>query len=451
MIRDVILLASVIVLAGGARSFLPADATVTGSGAALAVGFVILAAMYAGRIFNRLKMPHLTGFLLCGAALGPEMSGALTGAMLHDLSLVKRVAVGLIALVAGCELNLRALRPQMRPIGMQAAGGLGLAGLGLFAFFWFALPHLAATDDLVGGQRAAVALVLATVLCALSPAVVIGLLGETRAAGPLSDAALSIVVLADLAIVVAFTGSNAIAGSVFATEGAPAVGGFSTLALHLGGSAAVGALIGAVLAVYVVRVGRRVALFVFSVLFVVAEAGVSVHLDPLLVGLTAGLVLENASPVSGGQVVRETEPATVPIYALFFGVIGAEIHLRDFMAVAGWAIGAAAVRALAFVIGTGLGGRAAGVDPALSRLLPLGMISQAGVALALADLLSSSPQPWARAVAPLVFGTVVVNQLIGPVLFRHALVRAGEVGRRPSPDGEPDPIRGGEEGEIVDR
>ena len=436
MIRDVILLATVILLAGGARSFLPADATMTGSGAALAVSFVLLAAIYSGRIFHRLKLPHLTGFLLCGVALGPEVSGALTGGMLHDLSLVKRVAVGLIALVAGCELNLRALRPRMRPIGMQAAGGLGLAGLGLFVFFWLVLPHLPGTAELAGSQRAAVALVLATVLCALSPAVVIGLLSETRSSGPLSETTLSIVVLADLAIVVAFTAANAVAGSAFATEGAPAAGGFGTLAVHLGGSALVGALLGGVLAVYVVRVGRRVALFVFSVLFVVAEAGVAVHLDPLLVGLAAGLVLENASPVSGGRVVRETEPATVPVFALFFGVVGAEIHLRQFWAMAGWAVAAATLRALAFVVGTRLGGRAAGVDPALTRRLPHGMISQAGVALALADLLAGSPEPWSRAIAPLIFGTIFVNQLVGPVLFRLALVSAGEVGRKIVDDGD---------------
>jgi Kef-type K+ transport system membrane component KefB len=158
-----------------------------------------------------------------------------------------------------------------------------------------------------------------------------------------------------------------------------------------------------------------------------------VSLDPLLVGLTAGLVLENASPVGGERVVHETRPATAPVFALFFGVVGAEIHLRNFLEMAGWALAAACVRAGAFVIGSQHGARVAGVPRSLSRLVPFGMLPQAGVALALADLLASSPQAWARGIAPLVFATIVVNELTGPILFRAALVRSGEIGAKDRP------------------
>jgi hypothetical protein len=44
--------------------------------------------------------------------------------MITDLSPVKSVAVGLIALLAGCELNLRALAPRLRQIGLLSFAGL---------------------------------------------------------------------------------------------------------------------------------------------------------------------------------------------------------------------------------------------------------------------------------------------------------------------------------------
>lgn len=389
MIRDVVLLGVLVALVRGARSFLPPGATVTGSGAALAMGFVVLAALYTGRIFHRLRLPHLTGFLLCGMVLGPQVSGLLTDAMLHDLSLVKRVAVGLIVLVAGCELNVRALRPRLRRIGLLASGGMVVAWLLLFVFFWLALPMLPPTA------------LLATSLAAT-----------------------------------AFPGFGG-------SDGNALVG----LATHLGGSVVAGAGLGLLLSLYVSRVGRRIGLFVFALLFTVAEAGIAIHLDPLLVGLTAGLVVENASPVDGSRVVRETEPATVPVFALFFGVIGAEVHLDHFVAMAGLAVTAAMMRATGFFVGTQVGGRLAGVEPLLVRRVPFGMIPQAGVALALADLLAGSSQPWAQGLAPLVFGTIVVNELVGPVLFRAALVRAGEVGGRPAD--EPLPPDDTEERELA--
>src|SRR6185369_2318535 len=100
----------------------------------------------------------------------------------------------------------------------------------------------------------------------------------------------------------------------------------------------VGIGIGLMFALYMRRVRMRIALFVFAVCFVVAEAGTSLHFDPLLVGLAAGLFLENVSPVSGHEVIHETEIAAMPTFAVFFAVIGAEVHLEAFVAVAPFAV-----------------------------------------------------------------------------------------------------------------
>ncbi len=428
MIRDVLLLVSVVAIALGARSFLPPDVTLTGSGATLAFGFVLLAAFFVGRIFHVLRLPHLTGFILCGAVLGPEVLSILTPGMLDDLTLVKRVAVSLIALMAGCELNLRKLRARAFEIGAQAIGGMLLAFIGLFALLFQILPLLPWTATMVGAERATVALVVANVLCALSPSVVMAILSETRSAGRLSETALSIVVMADLLIVLTFAGSTAVADSVFAS--ADGTGGLASLVAHLGGSAIAGLVLGAVLTVYEVRVGSRTGLFVFAALFVVAEAGVPLHIDPLLAGLAAGLFVENASPVSGHHLIRLSEPSAVPVYALFFAVIGAEVHLTAFFAVAGYAVAAAGVRAIGIYVGARLGARAARVEPQLARMVPFGMFPQAGIALALANVLASSSHAWSRGISNLVFGTILVNELIGPVLFRNALSRLGEIGAK---------------------
>ena len=118
MTRAVFLLALLIALTFAARSFTPGGEVPGGAGTALAFGFLLLAALQSGHIFHALKLPHLTGFLLCGAVFGPELLGLLTPKMVGDLALVKRVAVGLIALLAGCELNFKALKPRMKSIGL---------------------------------------------------------------------------------------------------------------------------------------------------------------------------------------------------------------------------------------------------------------------------------------------------------------------------------------------
>lgn len=415
-------------LAYGARSFVPAGQHITGSGAALAVGFLLIAALQSGHIAEALRLPHLTGYLLCGLIFGPEVLNIVSRSMLGDLAIVKGTAVGLIALLAGCELNFRSLRPMLRAITAIGASTMVASAIALWVFFYLLTGQISVTSPYSSLERAAIALVAANVLTAFSPAVVIGLINETKAAGPLSRLSMAIVVLADLAMVISYSLSTSVARSMFpsAERGG---GGVVTLIAHVFGSFVAGAVVGLLLALYNRKVGARTGLLVFALLFLVAEAGRALHLDPLLAGLSAGLILENASPVSGEEILRAAAPVTLPTFAIFFAVVGAEIQLGAFLHVAVFALLAGVIRAVAVFGGAAVGSKVAGVPRNIARLVPLGLLPQAGVAIALAVLLLNDFAPWGRVVGTVLLGSIVVNQLIAPVLFRIALSRAGEIGR----------------------
>lgn len=277
MIRGAILLCMVLAVALGARSFLPADADITGSGATLAVGVMLLAALQAGHVTEAIRLPHVTAYILAGILIGPDGMGLVTPTMLEDLGIVKSVAVGLIALLAGCELNLRALAPRLREIALLSVSGPTTAFLVLFLLLYgvsFLLPF---GQDLSPVARAMVAVVCANAMCAFSPPVVIGILTEARAKGPMSELWISIAVLADIAIVLTFSLTSAVAHLVLG--GSSDGGALLSVVGHILGSLLVGAIIGPLLALYIVRVGKRVGLFVFAALFVIAQAGVPLHLD----------------------------------------------------------------------------------------------------------------------------------------------------------------------------
>lgn len=422
--RALLTIGAVVALTYATRSFVPRGTMVTGSGAALAFGFLLIVAIQAAHIFEKLKLPHLTAYILCGLVFGPEVIGLVSAKMLSDLAVVKGTAVGLIAFLAGCELNLAKLRPRLRAIGMVSALSIFFAAGLLFAlFYWitFVLPISAAFTT---PQRLAAALVCANVLAAFSPAVVIGLISETRAKGPLSETAMSIVVLADLVIVVTYALSSTIAQTTF--PGVSNDGAVAMLAPHIFGSIIAGTIAGGVLAIYARRVSSRSGLFTFAILFVAAEAGAALHLNPLLVGLAAGLFLENVSPVGGEELSRAAAPVAMPTFAIFFAVIGAEVHLQAFLHVAPFALAAAALRATGIFAGTRLAGRVVAMDHDLARRLPYGLLPQAGVAIALASLVLSGHKPWGSVFGTILLGTIVVNELIAPILFRNALVAAGE-------------------------
>jgi len=433
MIRAVFLLGIVVVLIAAARSFLPEETSLVGSGAALAFGFVLLAALQSGTIFGGLRLPRLTGYLTCGFVVGPSVLNFVTERMVSDLKLVNGVAIGLIALAAGGELNFKRLRPRFRAILSVGSITLLCAALCISTAVFFAARYLPFMADMALKERLVVSLTMGVVLSALSPTVTLALIAETGAAGPICETLLGIVVIGDLAIVFSFAGVNALANATFGAVGGGDVsagGVASELTIHIFGSMIVGALLGVVLTLYLKKIGQRIALFVFGLCFLCAEAGTRLHLDPLLMCLTAGLFLENLTDIQGEKLVRDIEAASMPVFAVFFAVAGAGLHWAVFKKVAGVAVALAAVRAVAMIVGSKIGMVVGRVPPEHRRTIPYGTLSQSGIAIGLCVLLAKHFAGWGEGASACLLGAVMINEMVGPVFFRAALMKSGEAGRR---------------------
>ena len=429
MIRAVFLLAMVVVLIAAARSFLPEETSLVGSGAALAFGFVLLAALQSGTIFAGFRLPRLTGYLVCGFVVGPSVLNFVTERMVSDLKLVNGVAIGLIALSAGGELNFRRLRPRIRAILSISIVSFVIA-IAIIASTVFALSRfLPFMSDMDALHRGVVALTMGVVLSALSPTVTLALISETGAAGPISETILGVVVMADLAIVLTFAGVNALANAVFGAVD-PGGNAATELMIHIFGSIGVGIVIGILLTIYLKKVNQRIALFVFGVCFLCAEAGTHLHLDPLLMCLSAGLFLENLTDIEGAKLVHDIEAASMPVFAVFFAVAGAGLHWSIFKKVALIACALAAARAVAMVIGARVGMAIGRVPQEQRKTIPYGMLSQSGIAIGLSILVAKHFAGWGEGASACLLGAVMINEMIGPVLFRGALLRSGEAGKK---------------------
>ncbi len=437
MIRSLLLLVTVLALMGAARSFAPLSAPHTpGTGTVLGFGFLVLAALQAGRIFATLRLPRLTGYLLVGLATGPDVLGLLSPHNVSDLRIVNGVAVSLIALTAGSELDLKTMRPRLRGVlaVVTAAMLLAVAAITLVAFA--ASSQLAFLAALPSPQRWSVALTIGVLLASLSPAVTIAILAETRAAGPVSEFSLGVVVLADIVIIVAFTAVNALDASVFGEHGANAaeLSPIARLAIEIGGSALVGGVVALALLAWHRVVKAHLALFIVAVCIVATEVGSRLHLDALIVCLTAGLLLQNALRVPTEVLARTLAPAGLPIFAVFFALAGANLKLAELRSLWPMALLFALIRALTLFAGTQIGARWSGVDEPVRRWMPFSLLAQAGVSVGLADLMARHFPHWGLSVRALVLSVMTLNVLVGPLLFRVALTRAGEAGRRTEHD-----------------
>ncbi len=432
MIRAVLNLTLIVTLMASVRTFLPAlDESVAGAGVALGFGFLLLAAWQTGQLFSMLRLPRLTGYLLTGIVCGPEVSGMLTTQMIDSLGIVNGVAVGLIALSAGSELNFVHIRPRFRSIVAVSLIAIPLAMFGTALVAFLLAGRLPFMHGMTSMQRIVTAATLGVVFASLSPAVAIAMISETSSAGPVSETVLGVVVIADIAIILLFATMHAVAQGQFAT-GAPggSISSFTGVVIEVFGSMIAGVVVSGVLALYLRRVQAKASLFVLAVCFICAEIGTRLHLDVLLICLTAGLLLENVLGVKGENVARELAPVSLPIFAVFFGVAGAKLHIHDLKVVWPYALLFVAVRAIGHAAGAKIGSAVGRADPVVRKWLPMGMIPQAGVSVGLAVLIARHFPSWGPQARALILGVITINELVGPVLLRTALVRAGEAGKR---------------------
>ncbi|MGH2709367.1 MAG: hypothetical protein ACRDJK_13895, partial [Actinomycetota bacterium] len=68
-------------------------------------GILLLTADTFGAMAHDLGFPRLVGYLVAGLALGPSVLDVVPPGVLQDLSMMKQLAVGVNALLAGAELR----------------------------------------------------------------------------------------------------------------------------------------------------------------------------------------------------------------------------------------------------------------------------------------------------------------------------------------------------------
>jgi len=427
VIRRLVVLA---LLVGGAVLLEPLRAPTEGVIAPRSLflfGILLLTADTFGALTHDAGLPRLLGYLLAGLALGPSVTAIVPPGVLQDLGMMKRLAVGLIGLLAGAELRVADLRLRRRAIlwilTLQiVAVLLAVWSALLLAHRW--VPFLA---DLRPEPLIFVALLFAATLAINSPMVTLAMLTETGARGPLARTTLGVVLVADVVVILLFTAAFSLAQASLGGAGAGAPAALLRLLREVLGSIGAGLLIGGLMSLYLRFVHRELVVFAVVVVFATAAAAQALQFELLLSLLVAGFFVENLAPVRAEPLVDTLHHMAVPVFVIFFAMAGAELEVASFASLWPLILAVALVRGGAIFAGSRAGARLGGAEPTVAREIWTGLVSQAGVALGLATIVAERLPGLGPAMQVLIVGVIAVNESAGPVLFRRGLARAGEI------------------------
>ena len=403
------------------------------------MGAATLIAFYVGRLARLARLPSLVGYMFVGVILGPSILHLFDEVSMERLSFITEIALGFVAFSIGSELNMSALK--------RLGGGIIsiILAESFGAFFIVVLAVYALTRDLP------LALIFGSMAPASAPAGTVAVIHECKAKGSLTTTLYAVVGFDDGLAIIIFGFAAALAKNLLITEASGAaegiLGALLAPAKEIGLSFVVGGIAGLVFyrLVRKLQSAREILIVVFGVILICTGLSIRWHLSLILTNMVVGFVLANARHES--LLHRVTAPLleVMPLlFVLFFCLAGAHLQLSALPALGAVGIVYVLARSVGLIGGARIGALFGHVEDKVKKYVGLGILSQAGVAIGLSLIVKHEftqldaryNAPHALAIGTSVLATITATciffEIIGPILTKVALKRAGEI-----PDVEP--------------
>ena len=407
----------------------------------LAAALALLIGLLMTRIFKifKLHLPDVTAFLLAGLIVGPYCLGSLgiegvgftSVEEVEELSVISNSALGFIAFSIGNEFllaQLKTIGKQAVIVGVfQALAATLLVDVSLIAIH-FIVP------DIVSFEAA---IVLGAIATATAPAATLMVVRQYKAKGKLTDILLPVVALDDAVGLAVFAVSFGIASS-FVTGNTDVVGIIVEPLIEIIASLGLGCLMGWILTMLertFYSNSNRLSLTIAFVILTVALSMISFEIGPikvsfstLLVCMMLGTVFCNICPLSH-DLMERADKWTVPLFALFFVLSGAQLELEVMKDAGVILIGVVYIlmRSLGKYIGSYLSCTATKCDPVVKKYLGITLLPQAGVALGMCVTAAKLGSEDGVVIKNIILFSVLVYELVGPLLTKWALTKSGDI------------------------
>lgn len=404
----------------------------------LSISISLFVGLLLSRLAKLAKLPAVTAYLVAGIIVGPYCLGMfgfkglgfISMADVKSYSIICDVALGFIAFSMGNEFRLS----QLKNTGKQAT---------VVGIFQAVIATLMVDAALIGLHfiipdklPLPAAIVLGAVASATAPAATLMVVRQYKAKGPLTDILLPVVAIDDAVGLVLFAISFGVAKAL-------ALGKVDILSVILEPvievvlSLALGMIMG-FLFTFFERFfhsnSKRLSMSVTFVLLTVALStikfevfGIHCSFSSLLVCMMLGSTFCNICDFSE-ELMTRVEKWTAPLYIIFFVLSGAELELSVFKDYAIVIVGLVyiAARSLGKYLGAFSSAKFAGCNNNIVKYLGVTLLPQAGVALGMA-IKAQTLGPDGIIVANITLFAVLIYELVGPMLTKIALLKAGDI------------------------
>ena len=410
----------------------------------LALSIAMLAGLLMSRLTKIWNLPAVTAYLVAGILIGPYVLGRLGIAGIGFVSsedvarynIISDAALGFIAFAMGSEFRLEDLRRMGKKVVTIAVFQALTATI--FVDISLSVVHFLMPDRF----PLSAAITLGAIATATAPAATLMVVKQYKADGPLTRLLLPIVALDDVVGLVVFAVSFGIAKALeHGTVDLVSV--IVNPLVEVVASLALGSLLGYLFHFteqFFLSRSKRMSISVTFVFLAVALSMIEVKIGPVTLGFSSLLVCMMMGTVFcnlcafSAELMDLMDRWSGSIMVLFFVLSGAGLEFAVFH---DWAIILVGVvyilfRSLGKIEGAKFAAHMTHCEPQIQKYLGITLLPQAGVSLGM-SLTAMSLGPTGVVIRNIALFAVLVYELIGPLMTRIALERAGEISEKPIP------------------
>jgi Kef-type K+ transport system membrane component KefB len=380
----------------------------------IAVGGILLLGMAADYLGRKTFLPRVTLLLLLGIFVGEPVLGLIPQSLSNRFGLITNIALVMIGFLLGSKLTVDALRAE----GRQLISISILAAVGTALIVGLAL--------MLVGLPANIAILLGCISAATAPAATVDTVLESGSKSPFARLLLAIVAIDDAWALFLFSAGLALVTLLNGTQDASA--SFFIAIKEIFGGMLLGGLIGLPAAYLTGRVkpGRPMVIEALALVLICGGAAIWLEVSYIIAAMTMGAVIANVAQ-HHEYAFHEIENIEWPVMVFFFVLAGDSLEVGALAEIGLVGIVYLLARIAGKILGAWTGARVSHADKDVQRWMGAALLPQAGVAIGMALLAADRFPEYQPIILPVIIGSTVFFELVGPVFTRMALNRTGHV------------------------
>jgi len=380
----------------------------------ITLGALFLLGLLTDAIGRHTRLPRVTLLLVFGFIIGPAGLGFLSPHHEKWFSLIADMALVMVGFLLGEKFTLAALREHGRFV-------LWLSVAEVFVTALVVMIGL-----LLIGVDVTTALLLGGIATATDPAATTDVVNESKADGLFTRTLLGIVAVDDAWGLIVFSLMLATAQAISGQGGTLAP--LLTASWELGGALLLGIALGIPMAYITGRIkpGEPTLIEALGVVFLCGGIALWLEVSFLLASMVLGTVVANLAR-HHARPFHAIEGIEWPFMILFFVLAGASLHTQSLLRIGLTGLAYIIFRFIGRLVGAWVGSAISRADRAMRRWMGMALLPQAGVAMGMALVAVQRRPDLEEIVLPIVIASTVLFEVIGPVLTRIGLLRAGEI------------------------